>query len=109
MQNFFPSTPFPPLPRWTSPSGRFLLVGDAAHAMSFLPLHGRLALGRRRRRDRSPPFSTSPLPSFSQPPTDKLQTALGVFEHARKDRVRELVLCVFVCSGQVTSRRNAMN
>ncbi|KAM3470351.1 hypothetical protein MY5147_006452 [Beauveria neobassiana] len=96
MQNF-PIHAVPPLPRWTSPSGRFLLVGDAAHAMSFyLSMGVSLAV-----EDAAslaavldlactpppPPSPPSPATTTTTTDHDKLQKALRVFEHARKERV----------------------
>ncbi|KAF1735129.1 3-hydroxybenzoate 6-hydroxylase 1 [Beauveria bassiana] len=91
MQNF-PIHAVPPLPRWTSPSGRFLLVGDAAHAMSFylsmgvsLAVEDAASLAAVLDLVCTPP---SPPPATTTTTDhDKLQKALRVFEHARKERV----------------------
>ncbi|KAK8146507.1 hypothetical protein G3M48_003008 [Beauveria asiatica] len=90
MQNF-PIHAVPPLPRWTSPSGRFLLVGDAAHAMSFyLSMGVSLAVEDAASLTAVLDLACPPPPATTTTTTinyDKLQKALGVFEHARKERV----------------------
>ncbi|PMB68810.1 3-hydroxybenzoate 6-hydroxylase 1 [Beauveria bassiana] len=93
MQNF-PIHAVPPLPRWTSPSGRFLLVGDAAHAMSFyLSMGVSLAVEDAASLAAVLDLACPPTPPPPSPPPatttdhDKLQKALRVFEHARKERV----------------------
>ncbi|KAL6868491.1 putative monooxygenase [Trichoderma novae-zelandiae] len=90
----YPVYAVPPLPSWAHKSGRFVLIGDAAHAMAFymsmgvsLAVEDAAALVAVL--DLACPPDTGP--SFASKPDDevdrKLKHALHVFETVRKPRV----------------------
>ncbi|KAJ4861069.1 FAD binding domain-containing protein [Trichoderma breve] len=74
----YPVYAVPPLPSWAHESGRFVLIGDAAHAMAFYMSMGVTC-----------PFDTSP--NLSDNPSmvvdSKLKHALDIYEIVRKPRV----------------------
>lgn len=89
MQNF-PVYEVPPLKNWIDPSGRFTLVGDAAHAMAFY-----LSMGVSLAVEDAASLATvldlaCPARGDNNEPVDhaKLKMALQVFEKVRMERAR---------------------
>lgn len=84
----YPVYAVPPLQHWTHPSGRFTLLGDAAHAMAFyLSMGVSLAVEDAVSLAAVLDLSCS---ESSTPYASELQKALSVFEEARKRRAESV-------------------
>ncbi|OAA67680.1 Monooxygenase, FAD-binding protein [Cordyceps fumosorosea ARSEF 2679] len=88
MQNF-PVHAVPPLSRWAHASGRFALVGDAAHAMAFyLSMGVSMAVEDAASLIAVLDLACPAAVKGAAVDHGKLKTALKAFEEARKERVR---------------------
>ncbi|PWI73142.1 hypothetical protein PCL_10157 [Purpureocillium lilacinum] len=90
----YPVYAIPPLPRWTHPSGRFVLVGDAAHAMAFymsmgvsLAVEDAVALASVLGSAHVLATDSRATQAQQTSGPEELQRALGAFEAVRKRRV----------------------
>ncbi|KAJ6442491.1 salicylate hydroxylase [Purpureocillium lavendulum] len=89
----YPVYAVPPLPRWTHSSGRFTLVGDAAHAMAFymsmgvsLAVEDAVALAAVLGPGPRVSSESQAAQKQSALSTEDLRHALGTFETVRKQR-----------------------
>lgn len=84
----YPVYAVPPLPNWIHPSGRFTLLGDAAHAMAFY-----LSMGVSLAVEDAVSLATVldlACPNPTVPDSENMQGALSVFEEVRKRRAENV-------------------
>ncbi|KAJ6134520.1 hypothetical protein N7523_000842 [Penicillium sp. IBT 18751x] len=81
----YPVYAVPPLPHWTHPSGRFTLLGDAAHAMAFYMSMG-VSLAVEDAVSLATVLNLACPDPRTVPETYRLKDALTVFEVVRKRR-----------------------
>lgn len=79
----YPVYQVPPLPRWAHESGRFTLLGDAAHAMAFY-----LSMGVSLAVEDAICLSAALEKVSTQPTTEELKSALHQFEKTRMTRAQ---------------------
>lgn len=73
------------LPAWTSRSGKFVLIGDAAHAMAFY-----LSMGVSLAIEDATALATALELHMSSPDMTPLATAMSLFEKVRKPRAEKV-------------------
>lgn len=81
----YPVYAVPPLSKWTHPSGRFTLVGDAAHAMAFYLSMG-VSLAVEDAVSLATALNLACTDPHSTPDTATLKAALSAFEDVRRRR-----------------------